>query len=88
MDRHHYRPAHIHLIVSRHLHNLEFALTLQVESKGHTSLTTQIFDENSNYLKDDSVFAVKDGLTVRFEPVKDDPKATWDLEYNVKLSKA
>lgn len=73
MDRHHYRPAHIHLIV---------------ESKGHTSLTTQIFDENSNYLKDDSVFAVKDGLTVRFEPVKDDPKATWDLEYNVKLSKA
>ncbi|KAK3182569.1 hypothetical protein K4F52_006210 [Lecanicillium sp. MT-2017a] len=73
MDRHEFRPAHIHLIV---------------RAEGYKPLTTQIFDDNSNYLKDDSVFAVKDGLTVHFEPRKDDPKAEWGLEYNVKLSKA
>ncbi|PON30850.1 hypothetical protein TGAM01_v200270 [Trichoderma gamsii] len=72
MDRHEYRPAHIHLIV---------------ESEGHRSLTTQIFDKDSKYLEDDSVFAVKDGLTVEFKPRKEDSKAEWDLEYNVALAK-
>ncbi|KAL7927002.1 Intradiol ring-cleavage dioxygenase [Trichoderma austrokoningii] len=72
MDRHEYRPAHIHLIV---------------ESEGHRSLTTQIFDKDSKYLEDDSVFAVKDGLTVEFKPRKGDSKAEWDLEYNVTLAK-
>ncbi|KAM0477787.1 hypothetical protein ACHAPX_005552 [Trichoderma viride] len=72
MDRHEYRPAHIHLIV---------------ESEGHRSLTTQIFDKDSKYLEDDSVFAVKDGLTVEFKPRKEDSKAEWDLEYNVTLAK-
>ncbi|UKZ65008.1 uncharacterized protein TrAtP1_006210 [Trichoderma atroviride] len=72
MDRHEYRPAHIHLIV---------------ESEGHRSLTTQIFDKDSKYLEDDSVFAVKDGLTVEFKPRKGDTQAEWDLEYNVTLAK-
>ncbi|KAK1254801.1 hypothetical protein MKX08_008796 [Trichoderma sp. CBMAI-0020] len=72
MDRHEYRPAHIHLIV---------------ESEGHRSLTTQIFDKDSKYLEDDSVFAVKDGLTVEFKPRKGDSQAEWDLEYNVTLAK-
>lgn len=51
-------------------------------------MTTQIFDSKSAYLEDDSVFAVKDGLTVDFVPRKDDAKAEWDLEYNVKLAAA
>ncbi|GFP59872.1 catechol 1,2-dioxygenase [Trichoderma asperellum] len=72
MDRHQYRPAHIHLIV---------------ESEGYSSLTTQIFDRDSKYLEDDSVFAVKDGLTVEFKPRKGDSQAEWDLEYDVKLGK-
>ncbi|KAL7897178.1 Intradiol ring-cleavage dioxygenase [Trichoderma sp. SZMC 28014] len=72
MDRHGYRPAHIHLIV---------------ESEGHKSLTTQIFDKDSKYLDDDSVFAVKNGLTVEFKPRKGDSQAEWDLEYNVTLAK-
>ncbi|KAL7904622.1 aromatic compound dioxygenase [Trichoderma velutinum] len=72
MDRHEYRPAHIHLIV---------------QAEGHRSLTTQIFDKDSKYLEDDSVFAVKDGLLVEFKPRKGDPQAEWVLEYNVKLGK-
>ncbi|GJC83535.1 catechol 1,2-dioxygenase [Colletotrichum liriopes] len=70
LHRHHYRPAHIHLIV---------------QSEGFKSVTTQIFDEDSDYLEDDSVFAVKDGLTVRFTERKGDLKAAKELEYNIKL---
>lgn len=61
---------------------------LQVTADGYKPLTTQIFDDKSDYLTDDSVFAVKDGLTVTFEPRKDDPEAEWSLEYNVKLASA
>ncbi|KAM3549782.1 hypothetical protein ARSEF4850_008672 [Beauveria asiatica] len=73
LDRHQYRPAHIHLIVT---------------VDGYKPLTTQIFDSKSDYLTNDSVFAVKDGLTVDFVPRKDDPEAVWDLEYNVRLAAA
>lgn len=59
----------------------------QVESAGYRSLTTQIFDKDSKYLEDDSVFAVKDGLTVEFKPRKGDSQAEWDLEYDVTLAK-
>ncbi|KAF6793709.1 dioxygenase [Colletotrichum sojae] len=71
LHRHPYRPAHIHLIV---------------QSEGFKSVTTQIFDEDSKYLDDDSVFAVKDGLTVKFTPREGDPKAKLELEYNIKLA--
>ncbi|KJX97059.1 catechol dioxygenase like protein [Zymoseptoria brevis] len=71
MDRHPYRPAHIHLIVS---------------IDGYKSITTQIFDSESKYLEDDSVFAVKDGLVVKFVPRKDDPNAQFELNYNVALA--
>ncbi|GKT87582.1 catechol dioxygenase [Colletotrichum tofieldiae] len=56
-----------------------------VQSEGFKSVTTQIFDEDSDYLQDDSVFAVKDGLTVRFTERKGDLKADKELEYNIKL---
>ncbi|KAK5993048.1 Catechol 1,2-dioxygenase [Cladobotryum mycophilum] len=72
MDRHEYRPAHIHLIVT---------------AEGFKPLTTQIFDKDSKYLEDDSVFAVKEGLTVEFTPRKNDPEAQLELEYNVQLAK-
>lgn len=90
MDRHEYRPAHIHLIVSissSFCCHPNADAQRQVESEGHRSLTTQIFDKDSKYLEDDSVFAVKDGLTVEFKPRKEDSKAEWDLEYNVALAK-
>ncbi|KAF7560223.1 hypothetical protein G7046_g3931 [Stylonectria norvegica] len=73
MDRDFYRPAHIHLIVMR---------------EGFKSITTQIFDDESKYLDDDTVFAVKDGLTVNFKPRENDPKADWTLQYDIKLAKA
>jgi catechol 1,2-dioxygenase len=49
-------------------------------------VTTQIFDKDSDYLENDSVFAVKDDLTVSFTPRKGDPQAEWELEYNIALA--
>lgn len=71
MDRHPFRPAHIHLVVRR---------------ESYKPLTTQIFDKNCKYLADDSVFAVKDELSVTFLPRKGDPEAKLDLEYNISLA--
>jgi catechol 1,2-dioxygenase len=87
MDRHPYRPGHIHVMVSlptdpRHTSTN----ALQVHAEGYKSLTTQIFDKDTDYLENDSVFAVKDGLTVEFKTRKGDAKAEWDLEYNITLA--
>ncbi|KKK19038.1 hypothetical protein P175DRAFT_0498204 [Aspergillus ochraceoroseus IBT 24754] len=70
MDRHPFRPAHIHIIAL---------------CNGYKALTTQIFDRNDPYLTNDSVFAVKDSLVVDFVPRKDDPQAGLELNYDVKL---
>ncbi|TDZ41527.1 Catechol 1,2-dioxygenase [Colletotrichum trifolii] len=71
LHRHPYRPAHIHLIV---------------QSQGFKPVTTQIFDEKSKYLDDDSVFAVKDALTVSFTERTGDAKAGLELQYNIQLA--
>ncbi|KAF4982269.1 hypothetical protein FZEAL_2055 [Fusarium zealandicum] len=71
LDRHMYRPAHLHFMVI---------------AQGYKTVVTQIFDSESTYLENDSVFAVKDGLTVTFVPRKGDPKAEWELEYNMSLA--
>lgn len=71
LDRHPWRPAHIHLIV---------------QAEGFSPITTQIFDSDCKYLDNDSVFAVKDSLRVVFQPRKGDPKAKFDLEYNISLA--
>lgn len=63
-------------------------------SEGYKPVTTQIFDKNSRYLEDDSVFAVKDQLTVDFTPLKGeksenqerDKKATLELLYDVNMA--
>lgn len=81
MDRHPYRPAHIHLIV---------------KADGHRQLTTQIFDRRDKYVSDDSVFAVKDELVVDFVPRKQvnghvngttngTPDAMYELQYDIAL---
>lgn len=49
--RHPWRPAHIHMIV---------------RAAGYQSLTTHIFDRNSQYLDSDAVFAVKPSLLREF----------------------
>ncbi|RKU41379.1 hypothetical protein DL546_003947 [Coniochaeta pulveracea] len=73
LHRHEWRPAHIHLIII---------------ADNYKPVTTQIFDEDSKYLDDDSVFAVKSGLTVKFVERKGDPKAKLELEYNIALAPA
>ncbi|KAK4619559.1 Catechol 1,2-dioxygenase [Fulvia fulva] len=71
MDRHPYRPGHIHLIVLK---------------EGYEPITTQIFDAKSDYLDNDSVFAVKDSLTVEFQARKNDPEAKLEIQYDVRMA--
>jgi catechol 1,2-dioxygenase len=59
---------------------------LQVRREGYKPVTTQIFARGDPYLKDDSVFAVKDSLIVDFKPLKGNPKATLELEYPVVIA--
>lgn len=49
-------------------------------------MTTQIFDEDSKYLEDDSVFAVKSGLKVKFQERRGDSEAKLELEYDIFLA--
>jgi hydroxyquinol 1,2-dioxygenase len=49
--RHPWRPAHIHMII---------------RAEGYRTLTTHIFDRDSDYLQTDAVFAVKPSLTREF----------------------
>jgi catechol 1,2-dioxygenase len=71
LDRHPYRPAHIHLIVL---------------AEGYKPITTQIFDKHGKYLETDSVFAVKDSLVVEFKPRGNDDKAHLELEYDILMA--
>lgn len=84
MDRHPYRPAHIHLVVSaRRLPPRSAHKCNQVMLDGFKPITTQLFDAESQYLEDDSVFAVKDSLIVKFVERKDDPQAEMELKYDI-----
>ncbi|KAF2628282.1 aromatic compound dioxygenase [Macroventuria anomochaeta] len=71
LDRHPYRPAHIHFLLT---------------APGHKPIVTQIFDRSSKYVEDDAVFAVKDSLLVDFKPFKDDPNAEFELPYDFKMA--
>jgi hydroxyquinol 1,2-dioxygenase len=58
--RHPWRPAHIHMVI---------------RAAGHRTLTTHMFDADSAYLDDDTVFAVKPSLARAFvEHDGDDPQ--------------
>ncbi|KAI9054954.1 hypothetical protein LZ554_002097 [Drepanopeziza brunnea f. sp. 'monogermtubi'] len=71
LDRHSFRPAHIHLIAQR---------------EGYKPVTTQIFDKDDPYLENDSVFAVKDTLIVHFKELKGNPKASLELDYPIVIA--
>lgn len=70
MERHPFRPAHIHLMVS---------------ADNYKPLITQLYPRDDQYVTNDTVFAVKDDLLLDFKP-SNDPKAKLDLEYNVTLA--
>lgn len=57
----------------------------QATYDGYKPLTTQIFDRKDAYLENDSVFAVKDSLVVDFVPRENDPQASLELNYDIKL---
>lgn len=61
MGHHPYRPGHIHFMIQK---------------PGYRSLVSQIFDSSTDYLDNDSVFAVKDDLVAEFVPT---PNAAQDL---------
>jgi len=71
LDRHPWRPSHIHFILS---------------AKGYKPLVTQIFDRRSQYVANDVAFAVKESLVVDFLPINNDLKAQFELEYDFKLA--
>ncbi|OTB07159.1 hypothetical protein M426DRAFT_54163 [Hypoxylon sp. CI-4A] len=73
LDRHPYRPAHIHFIVA---------------AEGYHALTTQVFDVEDEHIADDSVFATKKELLVKFEKREGDDKARWTLNYDFSLCEA
>lgn len=70
LDRHPFRPAHVHFVVT---------------APGHRPLTTQVFDRTDKYIDQDTVFAVKKDLIVDFVPRDGDPKAKWELGYDFVL---
>lgn len=72
LDRHPYRPGHIHFIVS---------------APGFRTLTTQLYDDRDGYVSSDAVFAVKNELVVKFVPREGDPNARWSLEYDFVLGR-
>jgi isovaleryl-CoA dehydrogenase len=70
LDRHPFRPAHIHLMIT---------------APGYKAVTTQIYPRDDPYVPNDTVFAVKDDLLIDFTP-SNDKNAELDLVYNVKLA--
>ncbi|MDF8357649.1 intradiol ring-cleavage dioxygenase [Ensifer adhaerens] len=80
-NRHPFRPAHLHAIVT---------------APGHQPLTTHLFDAEDKYLDSDVVFAVKESLIRKFTK-NEDPGAAerfglsgpfWELDNDFVLSKA
>jgi protocatechuate 3,4-dioxygenase beta subunit len=54
--RHPWRPAHVHIMATK---------------DGYQSLTTHVFDADSDYLDSDAVFGVRTSLVTKFEPSSD-----------------
>lgn len=52
---------------------------------GYRALTTQIFDRKSDYLTNDTVFAVKDSLVVDLAPLEGNVEATLEIVYDISL---
>lgn len=74
MDRHPMRPGHIHW---------------RVTHPNYHSLITQTYDYDDPYTKDDSVFAVKDDIVIRFQPAPEElvvEGVHYQLNYDISLA--
>jgi catechol 1,2-dioxygenase len=72
LDRHPWRPAHIHAIVS---------------AEGYRTLTTQLYDAQDKWLQNDSVFAVHRDLIVDFKPCVNRKNAAWTVGFDFVLGR-
>jgi catechol 1,2-dioxygenase len=58
----------------------------QLSAPGFKPIVTQLFNREDKYLKNDSVFAVKDDLCVDFLPLKGNDKAEFELPHDFKMA--
>lgn len=72
MGHHPNRPGHMHFIISKH---------------GYRPLISQIYDADSDWLDDDSVFAVKESLIANFRPAAKDLGADLHVKFDFVLRK-
>lgn len=70
MGHHPNRPGHMHFILSK---------------PGHHSLVSQIYDSASDWLDDDSVFAVKESLVGEFKPAGEGHDTDLHVEFDFVL---
>ena len=74
LDRHPYRPAHIHFMV---------------KADGYKDLVTHVFIDGDKYLQSDTVFAVKKSLLRKLEKGfdSDENKECYHLEFDIVMEK-
>ena len=72
LDRHPYRPAHMHFVVT---------------APGHQRLVTHTFVEGDDYLKTDAVFGVKESLIVAYDRL-DGASTEWTCRYDFVLARS
>lgn len=70
MGHHPNRPGHMHFIISK---------------DGYRPLISQIYDADSAWLEDDSVFAVKESLIAKFKPGKEEHGTDLHFEFDFVL---
>ena len=73
MGHHPNRPGHMHFIVSK---------------DGYRSLISQIYDADSEWLENDSVFAVKESLIGKFKPAPEGMDTDLHFEFDFVLPKS
>lgn len=71
MDRHPWRPSHLHLIV---------------EAPGHRSLVTELFPSDDPYLDEDAVYGVREALVTEYVPRTSTEDLPAELEARERLA--
>jgi catechol 1,2-dioxygenase len=69
-DRHHFRAAHIHFMVT---------------ADGHEPIVTHLFDANGEHLDSDVVFGVKPSLLRKFVPTSDGEGPIFKAQFDIVL---
>ncbi len=73
MGHHPNRPGHMHFVISK---------------DGYRTLVSQIYDEDSAWLDDDSVFAVRESLVAKFNKTEAGAETDLNMKFDFVLRKA